>query len=190
MQDSNLKAKDRVAIFVDGANLFYAESTLGIQINHRNFLQYIVAQRSLAGAFFYTGFNSSRPSERKALARKKSEGYKVITKKVIRRADGSKKANLDVEMTVDMLREVSDGTFGTLILVSGDGDFTYAVETIKSKGVRVEVIGLKSMTSRTLIRSADRFTNLANIQSNIGHNHYLNSTVSQLLQYQPVRQLA
>lgn len=92
-------------------------------------------------------------------------GYRVITKDLIQLPDGSKKANLDVEIAVDMLT-LADHV-DTAILVSGDGDLAYAVNAIAYRGVRVSVVSLRSMTSDHLINVADHYIDLDTIKQNI-----------------------
>jgi uncharacterized LabA/DUF88 family protein len=160
--------RGRVATFVDGSNLFYAASAMRIQIEHRKLLRYITGNSYLSDAFFYTGFNPLNYKEHTFLSYIRREGYQVIEKTLIQRSDGSKKANLDVEIALDMVIKAFEKTYDTAVLVSGDGDFTYAVNAVRSKNIRVEVIGLYSMTSSTLINSADRYIDLANIKDQIG----------------------
>jgi uncharacterized LabA/DUF88 family protein len=92
-------------------------------------------------------------------------GYRVIAKDLIQLPDGSKKANLDVEIAVDMIALV--GCYDTAILVSGDGDLAYAVDAVSYRGVRVEVVSLRSMTSDSLINVADRYIDLDSIKEDI-----------------------
>jgi uncharacterized LabA/DUF88 family protein len=171
--------KERVAVFIDGANLFYAAAALKTQIDYRQLLHQVVAQRSVVGAFFYAGVNSSSRKERAFLSKILQEGYQVVKKELITRLDGSKKANLDVEIALDMVLKACEGRYDTAILVSGDGDFAYAVDTVRSKGLKVEVIGLRSMTSKTLIRSADRYTDLADIKASVCQKKRFQSSVHQ-----------
>ncbi|MEM7064345.1 MAG: NYN domain-containing protein [Cyanobacteria bacterium P01_B01_bin.77] len=158
------RQRNSVAVFIDGSNLFHAASAMNAHINYRSLLKCLVAKRFLVGAFFYTGFNAARRSERSFLKRLRCEGYQVIDKKLVSRSDGSKKANLDVEIALDMVRYANSGNCDSIILVSGDGDFIYAVECVKAIGITVDVIGLRSMTSRSLIRAADRYVDLEEIQ--------------------------
>ncbi|MEM7761864.1 MAG: NYN domain-containing protein, partial [Cyanobacteria bacterium P01_A01_bin.40] len=89
-------------------------------------------------------------------------GYRVIAKKLIEFADGSKKADLNIEITVDMMTLI--GSYDTAVLVSGDGDLAYAINAISYKGVRVEIVGLNSMTSDSLINVADAYVDLLEIK--------------------------
>ena len=85
-------------------------------------------------------------------------GYRVVQKELKIFPDGTKKANLDVEIAVDMLS--LSGKYETAILVSGDEDFAYAVNAVAYKGARVEVAGFRNNTSPKLIDVADRFIDL------------------------------
>ncbi len=101
-------------------------------------------------------------------------GYRVIAKDLVQLPDGSKKANLDVEIAVDMMALV--GCYDTAILVSGDGDLAYAVDAASYRGVRVEVVSLRSMTSDSLINVSDRYIDLDSVKDDIkktprSHNH-------------------
>jgi uncharacterized LabA/DUF88 family protein len=92
-------------------------------------------------------------------------GYRVISKELVQLPDGSKKANLDVEIAVDMMALI--GSYDTAVLVSGDGDLAYAVDAASYRGVRVEVVSLRSMTSDHLINVADRYVDLEAIKDDI-----------------------
>ncbi|NCY26859.1 MAG: NYN domain-containing protein [Alphaproteobacteria bacterium] len=83
-------------------------------------------------------------------------------KQVVCYSDGKAKANCDVEMAVDMINFAD--SFDTCILITGDGDLTYAVDTLVSRGKQVEVVGHKQNTKDTLIHSADRFIDLESIK--------------------------
>jgi hypothetical protein len=79
--------------------------------------------------------------------------------------DGTRKANLDVEIAVDMLSLA--GRYDTAVLVSGDEDFVYAVNAVAYKGCRVEVAGFRSNTAPKLIDVADCFIDLGEIAEKV-----------------------
>jgi uncharacterized LabA/DUF88 family protein len=116
-------------------------------------------------AFFYTGVDRSNEKQQGFLLWMRRNGYRVIAKDLVQLPDGSKKANLDVEIAVDMLTLVR--SYDTSILVSGDGDLAYAVDAVSYQGVRVEVVSLRSMTSDQLINVADRYIDLETIKDDI-----------------------
>ncbi|MEN9250300.1 MAG: NYN domain-containing protein [Gloeomargarita sp. GXS_bins_116] len=160
-----LENRGRIAIFIDGSNLFYAALQLGIEIDYSKLLCYLTAGSRLLRAFFYTGVDPTNEKQQGFLLWMRRNGYRVVCKELVQLPDGSKKANLDVEIAVDMLSLV--GSYDTAILVSGDGDLAYAVDAVSYRGVRVEVVSLRSMTSDNLINVADRYIDLETIRDEI-----------------------
>jgi hypothetical protein len=89
----------------------------------------------------------------------------VIQKELKTFYDGTRKANLDVEIAVDMLSLA--GRYDTAVLVSGDEDFVYAVNAVAYKGCRVEIAGFRSNTAPKLIDVADYFIDLGEIADKV-----------------------
>ncbi len=147
--------RGRVAIFIDGNNLFHAARSAGVEIDYAKLLNFLRGESPLLRAFFYTGVDERAERQQGFLLWMRRNGYRVVQKELKTFPDGTKKANLDVEIAVDMLSLV--GNYDTAILVSGDEDFAYAINVIAYKGVRVEVAGFRSNTSPRLIDVADRF---------------------------------
>jgi uncharacterized LabA/DUF88 family protein len=160
-----LENRGRVAIFIDGSNLFYAALQLGIEIDYTKLLVRLTAGSRLLRSFFYTGVDRTNEKQQGFLLWMRRNGYRVIAKDLVQLPDGSKKANLDVEIAVDMMALV--GSYDTAVLVSGDGDLAYAVDAVSYRGVRVEVVSLRSMTSDSLINVADRYIDLDHIKETI-----------------------
>jgi uncharacterized LabA/DUF88 family protein len=160
-----LENRGRVAIFIDGSNLFYAALQLGIEIDYTKLLCRLTAGSRLLRSFFYTGVDRTNEKQQGFLLWMRRNGYRVISKDLVQLPDGSKKANLDVEIAVDMMALV--GSYDTAVLVSGDGDLAYAVDAVSYRGVRVEVVSLRSMTSDSLINVADRYIDLDSIKEDI-----------------------
>lgn len=162
---SNQGDRGRVIIFIDGSNLFYAASYLNIEIDFAKFLEYLTARDCLVHVFFYTGYDPTNEKQKGFLHWLSHSGFRVITKAVTLATNGAKSANLDVEIAVDMMRLAQ--YCDTTVLVSGDGDFIYVVNTIAGQGVRVEVVGLRSITSSSLIDAANCYIDLATIQKTV-----------------------
>jgi uncharacterized LabA/DUF88 family protein len=160
-----LENRGRIAIFIDGSNLFYAALQLGIEIDYTKLLCRLTGGSRLLRSFFYTGVDPTNEKQQGFLLWMRRNGYRVITKELIQLPDGSKKANLDVEIAVDMIALV--GCYDTAILVSGDGDLAYAVDAVSYRGIRVEVVSLRSMTSDSLINVSDRYIDLDVIKEDI-----------------------
>jgi uncharacterized LabA/DUF88 family protein len=160
-----LENRGRVAIFVDGSNLFYAALQLNIEIDYTKLLARLTGGSRLLRSFFYTGVDRNNEKQQGFLLWMRRNGYRVIAKDLVQLPDGSKKANLDVEIAVDMMALV--GSYDTAVLVSGDGDLAYAVDAVSYRGVRVEVVSLRSMTSDSLINVSDRYIDLENVKEDI-----------------------
>ena len=160
-----LENRGRVAIFIDGSNLFYAALQLGIEIDYTKLLVRLTGGSRLLRAFFYTGVDLTNEKQQGFLLWMRRNGYRVVAKELVQLPDGSKKANLDVEIAVDMMSLV--GAYDTAILVSGDGDLAYAVDAVSYRGVRVEVVSLRTMTSDVLINVADRYIDLDQVKEDI-----------------------
>jgi uncharacterized LabA/DUF88 family protein len=156
---------ERVVVFIDGSNLFYAAHHLSIEIDYFRLLHYLVKGRNLVRAYFYTGVDRTNEKQQGFLLWMSRHGYRIVSKDLAQMPDGSRKANLDVEIAIDMVSLA--GTYDTAVLVSGDGDLAYAVNAIAYKGARVEVVSLQSMTSDSLLNVADCYVDLTSIQSEI-----------------------
>ena len=163
--NSVLENRGRVAIFIDGSNLFYAALQLGIEIDYTKLLSRLTGGSRLFRSFFYTGVDRANEKQQGFLLWMRRNGYRVIAKDLVQLPDGSKKANLDVEIAVDMMALV--GCYDTAVLVSGDGDLAYAVDAASYRGVRIEVVSLRSMTSDSLINVSDRYIDLDAIKDDI-----------------------
>src|SRR5215216_461141 len=150
--------RGKIAIFIDGNNLFHAARSVGVEIDYAKFLNFLRGDSPLLRAFFYTGVDEKAERQQGFLLWMRRNGYRVVEKELKTYADGTKKANLDVEIAVDML-SLAD-KYDTAVLVSGDEDFAYAINAVAYKGVRVELAGFRSNTSPRLIDVADQFIEL------------------------------
>ena len=157
--------RGRTAIFIDGSHVFYAALQLDIELDYSQLLSTLTRGSNLLRAFFYTGVDSTNEKQQGFLLWMRRNGYRVVTKELVAMPDGSKKINLDVEMAVDMLTLASH--YDTAVIVSGNGNLAYAVDAISRQGVRVEVVGLRSMTSDSLINVADSYLDLATLRTDI-----------------------
>jgi uncharacterized LabA/DUF88 family protein len=153
--------RGRVAVFIDGNNLFHAARFHNIDIDYNKFLRLLLGDGRLLRAFFYTGVDAGAERQQGFLLWMRRNGFRVVQKELKTFYDGTRKANLDVEIAVDMLSLA--GRYDTAVLVSGDEDFVYALNAIAYKGCRVEVAGFRSNTAPRLIDVADFFIDLGDI---------------------------
>ncbi|MGB7085001.1 MAG: NYN domain-containing protein [Phormidesmis sp.] len=158
-------SSDRIAIFIDGSNLFYAASHLNIEVDYRRLLASLVRGRRLLRAYFYTGVDPQNEKQRGFLLWLNRHGHRVVSKELAHLPDGSRKANMHVEMAVDMMRIAEHCS--TLTLLGGDGNLSYALQVLSQRGTMIEVVSLQSMTSDSLIDLADSYTDLADLRDEI-----------------------
>jgi uncharacterized LabA/DUF88 family protein len=171
-------ANQRIALFVDGANLYATAKTLGFDIDYRRLHKEFQSRGTLIRAFYYTAiiedqeFSSIRP----LIDWLDYNGYTVVTKATKEFIDASGrrkvKGNMDIELAVDAM-EVAEH-IDEMVLFSGDGDFRSLVEAVQRRGVRVTVISTMSsrppMIADELRRQADVFTDLVELKSKIGRD--------------------
>jgi uncharacterized LabA/DUF88 family protein len=130
-----------------------------------NLLRVLLGDGRLLRAFFYTGVDVGAERQQGFLLWMRRNGFRVIQKELKTFYDGTRKANLDVEIAVDMLSLA--GRYDTAVLVSGDEDFVYAVNAVAYKGCRVEIAGFRSNTAPKLIDVSDYFIDLGEIADKV-----------------------
>ena len=150
-----------VAVFVDVANIFYAAKAAGVDIDYVTLLKSASAGRDLVRAYAYTGLDPDNENQRNFHDFLRRHGYKVVSKDIRKYGDGKVKANLDIELVVDMMKTARN--LDIAIVVSGDGDFAPAIRAVQEMGVRVEVISFRGNTSSDLIDVADQFTDITQL---------------------------
>jgi uncharacterized LabA/DUF88 family protein len=150
-----------VAVFVDVANIFYAAKAAGVDIDYVTLLKSATAGRDFVRAYAYTGLDPENENQRNFHAFLARNHYKVVSKDIRKYGDGKVKANLDIELVVDLMKTARN--LDIAIVVSGDGDFAPAIRAVQEMGVRVEVISFRGNTSSDLIDVADLFTDITQL---------------------------
>ncbi len=165
----------KIAIFIDGANLYATARALGFDIDYKRLLREFQGRGTLVRAFYYTAIieDQEYTSIRSLIDWLDYNGYTVVTKPTKEFIDASGrrriKGNMDIELAVDAM-QLAD--VDQIVLFSGDGDFRPLVEAVQRHGVSVTVISTISsqppMIADELRRQADVFTDLLELQSRIG----------------------
>ena len=150
-----------VAVFVDVANIFYAAKAAGVDIDYVTLLKSATAGRDFVRAYAYTGLDPDNENQRNFHSFLARNNYKVVSKDIRKYGDGKVKANLDIELVVDLMKTARN--LDIAIVVSGDGDFAPAIRAVQEQGVRVEVISFRGNTSSDLIEVADLFTDITQL---------------------------
>ncbi|MBI1326774.1 MAG: NYN domain-containing protein [Alphaproteobacteria bacterium] len=162
---------EKVALFIDGANLYGAAKALEFDIDYRLLLRWVAERSHLVRAFYYTALleDAEYSPLRPLVDWLDYNGFTMVTKAVREVGEGATrrktKAHFDVDLTVDAL-ELAD-QIDHAVIFSGDGDFSKLVAALQRKGVRVTAVGTiqsnPPMMSDELRRQADHFIDLANL---------------------------
>jgi uncharacterized LabA/DUF88 family protein len=158
--------RGKMYLVIDGTSLFYGMSQLGLDVDYTKLLAELTRGGRLIRALFYTGIDPTNEKQKGFLHWMRNHGFRVVQKEITRLPDGTRKANLDVEMAIDMIQFAQH--CDTIMLVSGNGELAYALDHASRRGARVEVVSLKSMLSDRLQDVCDRYTDLSEIQDAIG----------------------
>lgn len=168
-------SREKIALFIDGANLYATSKSLGFDIDYRKLLSVFQKRAYLLRAYYYTAliedleFSSIRP----LIDWLDYNGYTVVTKpaKEFTDALGRRKikGNMDIELAIDAM-EQSD-VVDHVVIFSGDGDLTTLVEALQRKGRKVSVVSTMStqppMVADELRRQADHFIDLITLRGEI-----------------------
>ncbi|MGB2694506.1 MAG: NYN domain-containing protein [Dehalococcoidia bacterium] len=148
--------RQRLGVFVDVPNVMYAAERMRVTIDFAKLLNFLKRDRELLRASAYAPI-SDDPTAKLETQRFVQPfvglDYRIVTKALKRYADGSMKANFDVELAIDILT-MSD-RLDVVTLVSGDGDFRRLVDLVASRGVRVEVVAFAQSMAAELRAVAD-----------------------------------
>ena len=168
----------RIALFIDGANLYATSKQLGFDMDYRRLLREFQGRGNLIRAFYFTTLVESEEysSIRPLVDWLDYNGYRVITKaaKEFTDATGRRrvKGNMDIELAIEMLELAPH--LDQIYLFSGDGDFRPLVEAVQRKGVKVSVVSTIStnppMVSDELRRQCDEFVDLAQLMPKVGRD--------------------
>ena len=150
-----------VAVFVDVANIYYSARGQEVDVDYVALLKAATKGRDLIRAYAYSGLDPENENQRKFIDFLGKNGYKVVHKDIRKFGDGRMKANLDIELVVDLFR-LAD-RMDIAVIVSGDGDFAPAIRALQDGGVRCEVYSFRPNTSSDLMAVADEFVDMMKI---------------------------
>lgn len=167
---------DKIALFIDGANLYATAKALDIDIDYKRLLEEFQSRGALLRAFYYTAIieDQEYSSLRPLTDWLDYNGYTVVTKPAKEFIDASGrrkvKGNIDIELAVDVMGLVDH--IDQMVLFSGDGDFRSLIQAVQRRGVHVTVVSsIQSqppMVADELRRQTDVFIDLAELQSKVG----------------------
>lgn len=162
----------RVSVFVDGANFFYMQKDrLHWWVDPKKLLEWIRTKGELVDAYYYVGVDSrSEPQQDNFLKALTYMGYSLVAKelKTISLEDGTerKKANLDIEIVLDMFNTI-DG-YDLAVLVSGDADFERPLALLRARGKKFLVLSTQGFVAREIRAIAGmHFTDFQDIRAEV-----------------------
>ena len=164
---------ERLALFVDGANLYATAKTLGFEIDYRRLLGHFKKQGQMVRALYYTALAEEQEysSIRPLIDWLDYNGYSMVTKPTKEFTDSvgrrKVKGNMDIELTVDAMKLAP--SLDHIVIFTGDGDFRALVAALQEQGKRVTVVStLQSqppMIADELRRQADQFIEIADLEN-------------------------
>jgi uncharacterized LabA/DUF88 family protein len=173
-----MSSSNRIALFIDGANLYATAKALGFDIDYRRLLRDFQSQGTVVRAFYYTAIieDQEYSSIRPLIDWLNYNGYTVVTKATKEFIDASgrrkMKGSMDIELAVNAI-ELTEH-IDEMVLFSGDGDFRSLVAAVQRRGVRVTVVSTITsqppMIADDLRRQADAFIELRELQAKIGRD--------------------
>ena len=169
---------ERLALFIDWANLYSAARTLGFDIDYKRLLQEFMKKGTLVRAYYYTALVEDQEYSpiRPLIDWLDYNGYAMVTKPIKEYTDSlgrrKVKGSMDVELAVDAMEAAEHCDH--IGLFSGDGDFRRLVEALQRRGKRVTVVSsIKTsppMVADELRRQSDHFLELDQLRSYIGRD--------------------
>ncbi|QDG94617.1 NYN domain-containing protein (plasmid) [Rhizobium sp. NIBRBAC000502774] len=170
-------SREKIALFIDGANLYATSKGLGFDVDYRKLLTAFQQRGYLLRAYYYTALieDQEYSSIRPLIDWLDYNGYKVVSKAAKEYTDtlGRRriKGNMDIELAVDAMEQSE--TVDHLVIFSGDGDFTTLVAALQRRGRKVSVVSTirtqPPMIADELRRRADHFIDLLTLKSEVGH---------------------
>jgi uncharacterized LabA/DUF88 family protein len=171
-------SEEKLALFIDGSNLYAAAKSLEFDIDYKLLLKWAARQGRLVRAFYYTALIEDQDYSpiRPLVDWLDYNGYTMVTKPTKEFVDSQGrrkiKGNMDIELAIDMM-EMADHV-DHIMLFSGDGDFRRLLEACQRKGVRVTVVSTvrsqPPMVADELRRQADHFLDLEDLSNEIMRN--------------------
>ncbi|MFO1152455.1 MAG: NYN domain-containing protein [Rhodospirillales bacterium] len=166
---------ERIALFIDGANLYASARSLNFDIDYKRLFDLFATKGHMIRAFYYTALIEDQEYSpiRPLIDWLDYNGFTMVTKptKEFTDAFGRRKikGNMDIELAIDVMEMAEH--LDHVVLFSGDGDFRRLVEAVQRRGVRVTVVSTvrsqPPMVADELRRQADNFIELQDLQGSI-----------------------
>lgn len=164
-------SKKKIAVFLDGSNFFYLQKDcLRWFIDPKRLLAWIAQRGEVVDATYYASVDPSNEKQASFLKALYHIGFAVEQKaiKTYTQCDGTEKhkANLDIEIVLDMFNTIEQ--YDEAVLISGDADFTRALQVIRARGKQFLVLSTKGFVAKEVRQVAGmHYVDLADIRDSI-----------------------
>ncbi len=170
---------EKIAVFIDGANLYATAKALDFDIDYKKLLLLFKSTASLVRAYYYTVLIEDQEYSpiRPLVDWLDYNGYTLITKPAKDYTDSTGRRrirnSIDVELTVDVMEMA--GSVDHIVLMTGDGGYRRLIEAVQRQGTRVTVISTVSVSPPLIAdeirRQADSFVDLSSLRAEISRQH-------------------
>jgi len=174
----NFYEDERIALFIDGSNLYATAKALGFDIDYKRLLGFFRKRSRLVRAIYYTALmdDAEYSPIRPLIDWLDYNGYKVVTKPAKEFTDAlgrrKVKGNMDIELAIDVMQLCDH--LDHIVLFSGDGDFRSLIAAVQAKGRRTSVVSTLTtrppMVADELRRQTDQFIDLSDLKEEIGRD--------------------
>ena len=155
----NWKQYNRVAVFIDVANVIYSLKKLDWRIDYKKLQKYFADNSKLVNIYFYYSTKKENSGQANLLEMLARKGFQLRVKEVkvikLKNKETMLKGNCDIELTIDMIDLMP--AYDTAVLLSGDSDFAPLVKYVQKHGKKVIAISTRGHVSKEIIKSVDKF---------------------------------
>jgi uncharacterized LabA/DUF88 family protein len=159
----------RLCIFIDEANVYHFQKTLGWKIDYLKLKKYFASLTQISILNFYTSYLEDNIIQSERFQILSDNGFNVIKKnlKFIKNKNGPfiKKGNLDIELALDAYRQKDE--YDTFVLFSGDSDFAYLLDLLKTNDKKLLVVSTRKHISKELLTKSDYYLDLKKLTEKI-----------------------
>lgn len=162
----------RISIFLDGANFFFMQKEMKWHVSPKKIIDYISTKGEVVDAFYYTGQDAPpEVNQQKYLDALPDMGYSLVTKQIkdiydTKTGKTKRKANLDIEIVLDMFNTIDN--YDMAVLISGDGDFERPLQLLRARGKQLLVLATEGFIARELRHTVGKhYIDLQSIRTEI-----------------------
>jgi uncharacterized LabA/DUF88 family protein len=170
---------ERVAVFIDGANLYATAKALDFDIDYKKLLLHFKSKATLVRAYYYTVIIEDQEYSpiRPLVDWLDYNGYTLVTKPAKDFTDSTGRRRIRNSIVVELAVDVMEvaGKVDHVVLMTGDGGYRHLIEAVQRQGTRVTVISTVSVSpplvADEIRRQADNFVDLASLRGEIARQH-------------------